>query len=88
MAIELTILKNDFFENDQSLLKVDIATLYESLHNQPQSLDDFKFYLANAAVYSSNIERNTVSFDTYLKSISLIYISKQKKLKKLKKLRI
>ena len=68
MTLGLTILKQDYFNGYKVQLKVDAETAFATLKNRPQSVNDFKFYLANSAVHSSNIEGNTISFDTYLKS--------------------
>jgi Fic family protein len=38
------------------------------LKKKPQNINNFNFYLANSAVYSSNIEGNTINFDTWLKA--------------------
>ena len=64
----MKLLKQDYFNDYKTQLKVDVESEFAKLKNKPQSLGDFKFYLANSAVHSSNIEGNTVSFDTYLKS--------------------
>lgn len=68
MTSGLKLLNPDYFHNYKTQLKVDVESAVETLKNQPLSLEDFKFYLANSAVHSSNIEGNTVSFDTWLKS--------------------
>ena len=68
MLVGLKILNENYFKDYNSKLTIDVELMYETLKNKHQSTEDFKFYLANSAVYSSNIEGNTVSFDTYLKS--------------------
>ncbi len=73
MTLGLKLLKQDFFNDYKTQLKVDVESEFTKLKNKTQSLDDFnsdsyRNYLANSAVHSSNIEGNTVSFDTYLKS--------------------
>ena len=68
MALQLKILNPGYFNEYKKQLPVDIETAFVSLKNKTKSVDDFKFYLANSAVHSSNIEGNTVSFDTYLKA--------------------
>lgn len=86
MNLELKILKPDYFDAYKMQLKVDIETLFTTLKNQPQSSDDFKFYLANAAVHSSNIEGNTVSFDTYLKASAFNLHLRTKEIKEIEEL--
>ncbi|MBK9013619.1 MAG: hypothetical protein IPM82_05780 [Saprospiraceae bacterium] len=80
------ILNQDYFSDYKTQLKVDVETAFAILKNQPQSLDDFKFYLANSAVHSSNIEGNTVSFDTYLKSSEFNLHLKTKEIKEIEQL--
>jgi hypothetical protein len=82
MTMGLQILKNDYFNDYKSQLIVDVESLIDTLKNQPQSVEDFKFYLANSAVHSSNIEGNTVNFDTYLKSSEFNLHLKTKEIKK------
>ena len=86
MALELTILNQDYFNNYKSKLKVDIESAFIKLQNTPKSIEDFKFYLASSAVYSSNIEGNTVSFDTYLKSSEFKLHPKTKEIKEIEDL--
>lgn len=66
--MELKILKNEYFQGYKTQLKIDVETAFTALNNKPLSVDDFKFYLANSAVHSSNIEGNTINLDTYLKA--------------------
>jgi Fic family protein len=86
MNLELNILKQEHFLAYQAQLTVDVETVFRELQKIPQNLDDFKFYLANAAVHSSNIEGNTVSFDTYLKSSEFNLHLKTKEIKEIEDL--
>ena len=79
----LKILNNDYFNEYKTKLKIDVEAVYTTLQNRSQSIDDFKFYLANSAVHSSNIEGNTVSFDTYLKSSEFNLHLKTKEIKEI-----
>ena len=49
-------------------------------------MEDFKFYLANSAVHSSNIEGNTISFDTYLKASEFSLHLKTKEIREIEDL--
>jgi Fic family protein len=80
------ILKQDYFNDYKTQLKVDIDSAFATIKNKPQTLEDFKFYLANSAVHSSNIEGNTVSFDTYLKSSEFNLHLKTKEMKEIEEL--
>jgi Fic family protein len=86
MSLHLKILKPEYFIQYQLQLKIDVETAFITLKNKPQSLGDFKFYLANSAVHSSNIEGNTVSFDTYLKSSEFNLHLKTKEIKEIEDL--
>ena len=86
MPFQLKILNQDYFNEYKKLLTVDVETAFAVLKDKPQSVDDFKFYLANSAVHSSNIEGNTVSFDTYLKSSEFNLHLKTKEIKEIEEL--
>ncbi len=86
MALGLKILNQDYFNDYKTQPKVDVESEFATLDKQPQSLEDFKFYLANSAVHSSNIEGNTVSFDTYLKSSEFNLHLKTKEIKEIEDL--
>jgi Fic family protein len=57
-----------YFDEFKKLLQVDVEQQLNALETIPFSTDNFKFYITNSAVHSSNIEGNTINFDTYLKS--------------------
>lgn len=86
MKLNLKILKQEYFSAYKKRLKVDVETAFATLKNKSQSVDDFKFYLANSAVHSSNIEGNTVSFDTYLKASEFNLHLKTKEMKEIEEL--
>lgn len=86
MTLGLKFLNQDYFNDYNTQLKVDVESAFANLKNKPQSLEDFKFYLANSAVHSSNIEGNTVSFDTYLKSSEFNLHLKTKEIKEIEDL--
>ncbi|MEO5572851.1 MAG: Fic family protein [Bacteroidia bacterium] len=74
----------EYFNEYKKLLTVGLETAFAALKNNSSlKNDDFKFYLANSAVHSSNIEGNTVSFDTYLKSIEFNLHLKTKEIKEI-----
>jgi Fic family protein len=80
------LLRQDLFEGYKTSLKIDVDSLFVSLNKKPQTVGDFKFYLANSAVHSSNIEGNTVSFDTYLKVSEFNLHLKTKEIKEIEDL--
>ncbi len=86
MTLQLKILRQDLFDDYQKRLQVDIESLFSTLKRKPQTIEDFKFYLANSAVHSSNIEGNTVSFDTYLKASEFNLHLKTKEIKEIEDL--
>ena len=80
------LLSSLYFSEYQKQLNVDIARGFKQIANKPESADDFKFYLANSAVHSSNIEGNTINFDTYLKSTEHNLHLKTKEIKEIEEL--
>ena len=86
MTLQLKILNHSYFNEFKKRLTVDVETAFAGLKDKPQSADDFKFYLANSAVHSSNIEGNTVSFDTYLKSSEFNLHLKTKEIREIEEL--
>ncbi len=82
----LIILKPEYFTEYKNQLQIDVQKAFAQLKNKPKNADDFKFYLANSAVHSSNIEGNTVSFDTYLKATEFNLHLKTKEIKEIEEL--
>jgi Fic family protein len=66
--MQLNLINSNYFLEYKKQLNINIDEVFKQLLDKPQTADDFKFYLANSAVHSSNIEGNTVNFDTYLKA--------------------
>ncbi len=86
MTFPFKILRQDLFDNYKKHLTVDVDATLASINKKPQTVEDFKFYLANSAVHSSNIEGNTVSFDTYLKASEFNLHLKTKEIKEIEDL--
>jgi Fic family protein len=86
MTLQLKILRQDLFYEYKNQLKIDIESVFASIKEKPQTVEDFKFYLANSAVHSSNIEGNTVSFETYLKASEFNLHLKTKEIKEIEDL--
>jgi hypothetical protein len=86
MTLQLEILRQDLFGHYRNLLKIDIDSAFNLIKQKTQTVEDFKFYLANSAVHSSNIEGNTVSFDTYLKASEFNLHLKTKEIKEIEDL--
>jgi Fic family protein len=66
--MQFKLINSTYFLDYKKQLNINIDEVFKQLLDKPQTADDFKFYLANSAVHSSNIEGNTVNFDTYLKA--------------------
>ncbi len=82
----MKLLHIQYFEAYKKQLNFNIEEAFTKLLNKAQNIDDFEFYLANAAVHSSNIEGNTVSFDTYLKATEHNLHLKTKEIKEIEDL--
>jgi hypothetical protein len=86
MNLQLKILRQDLFDEYKNQLKIDVENAFAAIKKKPQTIEDFKFYLANSAVHSSNIEGNTVNFDTYLKASEFNLHLKTKEIKEIEDL--
>ena len=86
MNLQLQLLRQDLFDEYKKQLNIDIESAFTSIKNKSQTVEDFNFYLANSAVHSSNIEGNTVSFDTYLKASEFNLHLKTKEIKEIEDL--
>lgn len=86
MKLMLELLRQDEFENYTRQIDFDVEAAFTTIKNKEQSLEDFRFYLANSAVHSSNIEGNTMSFDTYLKASEFNLHLKTKEIKEIEDL--
>lgn len=86
MNLQLNLLRQDLFDEYKKQLRIDIEGAFTSIKEKSQTVEDFKFYLANSAVHSSNIEGNTVSFDTYLKASEFNLHLKTKEIKEIEDL--
>jgi Fic family protein len=84
--MKLKLINSDYFNEYKKQLKVNIDNAFKQILDKPQTADDFKFYLANSAVHSSNIEGNTVNFDTYLKASEHKLHLKTKEIKEIEEL--
>ncbi|MDZ4845405.1 MAG: Fic family protein [Chitinophagales bacterium] len=82
----LKILRQDLFNDYKKRLKVDAESAFSTLKKKLNTVEDFRFYLAHSAVHSSNIEGNTVSFDTYLKASEFNLHLKTKEMKEIEDL--
>jgi Fic family protein len=64
---ELKILNVDLLEKYKSSINTNINDSFKNILDEPKEKFEFNFYLASAATYSSNIEGNSVDFDSYIK---------------------
>ncbi len=86
MEHPLIIISNKYLTPYKSGLNFDLQNALAAYNKLTKQDEDFNFYIANAAVYSSNIEGNTISFDTYLKSNEFNLHLKTKELKEIEDL--
>ncbi len=84
--MNLKLIRIDYLSEYKNELNFNVDNASEQLSNKPQTEADFKFYLANSAVHSSNIEGNTVNFDTYLKASEHHLHLKTKEIKEIEEL--
>lgn len=86
VSLPLKIVRQDLLEEYKKQLRLNIESQYAFIQIKTQTVEDFTFYLANSAVHSSNIEGNTVSFDTYLKASEFNLHLKTKEIKEIEDL--
>lgn len=84
--MNLSLINTGYLSEYKKQLNFSIDDAFKQLSDKPQTEADFKFYLANSAVHSSNIEGNTVSFDTYLKASEHNLHLKTKEIKEIEEL--
>lgn len=84
--MNLNLIHTEYLSEYKKQLNYSIDDAFKQLSDKPQTEADFKFYLANSAVHSSNIEGNTVSFDTYLKASEHNLHLKTKEIKEIEEL--
>jgi Fic family protein len=65
---ELQLLRYDYFEQYKKELKVNLWHSFSELEENEEKIGRFNLSLANSSTYSSNIEGNSVDFDTYFKN--------------------
>lgn len=80
------LLNNDYLPEYKKQLNFSVDDTFKQLSDKPRTENDFKFYLANSAVHSSNIEGNTINFDTYLKASEHHLHLKTKEIKEIEEL--
>ena len=83
---KLKILKHEYFTAYKTQRKVELESAYIALKNSTQKGYDFNFYFANSAVHSSNIEGNSIDFDSYLKTKEFNLHLQTKELKEIEEL--
>ncbi len=87
--MKLKLLNNEFLTSYKIQILFNIDVAFKQILENTESVEDvenFKFYLASAAVHSSNIEGNTMSFDTYLKATEFNLHLKTKEIREIKDL--
>ena len=64
----LKLLNYQYFEQYQKTLQLNLEKLVEQIPEKNNETDSFDFYLGMASTFSSNIEGNTLDFDSYAKN--------------------
>jgi len=83
---KLKLIKYQYFEQFQKMLNFDIPACFVQIEKNEQNFDKFYFYFSSSAVYSSNIEGNSVDFDTYCKYKTFNIKGKGKEIKEIEDL--
>lgn len=78
---KLKLLTSDYLEKYSSGVNLDLKKIVSgSKKKNLFSKNDFQFLLQSSAIYSSNIEGNSIDFDTYLKNKKFKIKSKPKEM--------
>jgi Fic family protein len=81
MSKHLKILTAEYLNEYSSKLNIDWFKVFNKLRTKNSySKEDFEHYVKSSATYSSNIEGNSIDFDTYLKNKQFKVKSKPKEM--------
>lgn len=80
---DLLLLKPNYLEQYKKILKIDLGKEFAAIPEKNEDFQDFDFFLASASAYSSNIEGNSVDFDTYFKSKTFKLDLKEKEIQEI-----
>lgn len=90
---DLQLIRYDYFENYKKELKVDLGKSFSNLPERNESFDilkkqrkTFDFYIATASTYSSNIEGNPITVDSFLKHAAMAALKRTKNIKEIEDL--
>jgi Fic family protein len=65
---DLQLLRYDYFEQYKKELKVNLWHSFSELEENEDPIGKINYYFASSSTYSSNIEGNSVSFESYVKN--------------------
>ena len=67
--MELQLLTDKYLPIYGSLLKINLKNVFAKINKKSITLEDYNFYTISSAIYSSNIEGNSISVDTYFRHL-------------------
>ena len=82
----MKLIQEKYFEEYIKSLSFDLMQLFNNIPAAHPEISDFNFYVAGSATYSSNIEGNTVTFETFLKHKKFGGIKKTKEIEEIENL--
>ncbi|CAN5294827.1 hypothetical protein BH09BAC5_BH09BAC5_04350 [soil metagenome] len=89
----ITFIKSDLLEKYKKSLKVNLTKAFTIVPEKNDSFDVFKkqrrnfdFYIATASTYSSNIEGNPITVDSFLKHAAITALKQTKDIKEIEDL--
>src|SRR3972149_1217231 len=77
---DIKLLKQGYIEQYKKMLRVDIEKAFAGLFLKNKAFPKFDYYLASASTFSSNIEGNSLDFDTFLKNKEFGFRIKEKEM--------
>ncbi len=82
----LNILTARFLNEYKKSVQVDLKKAFQKVEKLASPVKEFNFYLASASTYSSNIEGNSVSLDSFFKYMTSKAIKKTKEIQEIENL--
>ncbi|MBK9460519.1 MAG: Fic family protein [Chitinophagales bacterium] len=84
--MELQLLTDKYLPIYGSLLKINLKNVFAKINKKAITLEDYNFYTISSAIYSSNIEGNSISVDTYFRHLESKHLKPTRDVKEIEDL--
>jgi Fic family protein len=85
-TLNISLLHRNYFEQYKKMLVVELEKAFEMIPLKNNDFPKFDYYLASASTFSSNIEGNSLDFDTFLKNKEFGFRIKEKEMEEIEDL--